>query len=257
MVACYISTGTTESFRDDYKANPSAWEALAVGKMVGWDESWLDIRSNKRASLEALMKPRFQRAADKGCDAFEGDNVDCYAKSECTTGMGGISMNDAKILQLSYNIWLAEQAHAYGMAYLLKNALGIIPDMISYVDGAINEQCMQYNECNTLKPFVDEDKAVFHVEYTKTLSKPCSNPGFSTKYCDGSTADGICNAGNWIECLPDSNPLPPTLYQDSNITTPTGSSTASPTGSSAAYSFSYSAMLILDMVILLFCMFLN
>jgi hypothetical protein len=38
-------------------------------------------------------------------------------------------------------------------------------DLVDYYDFAVNEQCLQYEECELLKPFIDLEKTVFHIEY--------------------------------------------------------------------------------------------
>ncbi len=230
IVTCYISTGTSEPFRQDVKDNQTAWNSLATIKMADWNEKWLDIRQEKRPLLEALMKPRFERAASIGCDAFEADNVDCYGNKECRKGMGKISFDDAKALEIGYIKWQAELAHSLGMAFILKNALAIIPDVIDFVDAAMNEQCLQYNECDTLKPFIDQNKAVFHVEYNnkKTICKNSYQKfGLSTRYCKGDPNQGLCKKGTWMSCQLAQDPLPPT-YTSDGPAPPTSSPTSKP-----------------------------
>ncbi len=56
----------------------------------------------------------------------------------------------------------------------LKNDLEQIPDLVDDFDFAINEQCHQYAECGTYKPFLDAGKAVLHVEYELTTRQFCS-----------------------------------------------------------------------------------
>ncbi|CAF0949214.1 unnamed protein product [Rotaria sp. Silwood1] len=67
--------------------------------------------------------------------------------------------------QLTYNIWLAQEAHARDLSIGLKNDVDQVRDLVSYFDWAINEQCWEYNECNTLQPFITANKAVFNCEY--------------------------------------------------------------------------------------------
>ena len=61
--------------------------------------------------------------------------------------------------QLRYNIWLAERAHERGLSIGLKNDMEQILDLLSYFDWALNEQCFEYDECETLSPFIDAGKA--------------------------------------------------------------------------------------------------
>lgn len=96
------------------------------------------------------------------------------------------------------------------MAIGLKNAGAIIPSVLSSVDFSVNEQCAQYNECDTFTPFTDDDKPVFQIEYprgapggikTAAAKDSCGSKGsedFSivlkgmdldgwVQYCDGKT----------------------------------------------------------------------
>ena len=68
---------------------------------------------------------------------------------------------------------LAEAAHSLGLAIGLKNDLDQIKDLVSYFDFAVNEECFQYGECDTLKPFVAARKAVFGIEYNLANSSFC------------------------------------------------------------------------------------
>ena len=55
----------------------------------------------------------------------------------------------------------------------LKNDLDQVQALLPYFDWALNEQCFQYNECNTLVPFITAGKAVFEVEYSLSTSQFC------------------------------------------------------------------------------------
>ena len=103
------------------------------------------------------MAARLDLAARKGCDGVEPDNVDGYANPS------GFPLRGRD--QLTYNRWLAEQAHQRGLSVGLKNDLGQIPDLVDLFDWALNEECFQYDECEELLPFVQAGKAVFGVEY--------------------------------------------------------------------------------------------
>ena len=160
-VICYFSAGSHENWRPDTAAFP----ALVLGRALdGWaGERWLDIR--KLDILIPIMRARMAQAAQKGCDGVDPDNVDGYSNN---TGFP-LSYND----QLAYNVALAEAAHELGLAIGLKNDVDQIKDLENYFDFAVNEECFQYSECNTLKPFVDAGKAVFGIEYNLSNSSFC------------------------------------------------------------------------------------
>ena len=108
VVICYFSAGSWEDWRPDAADFP----ANVKGNSNGWPgEKWLDIRNI--AALSPIMQARLDLAVDKGCDGVEPDNVDGYNNK---TGFP-LTGND----QLTYNRWLADQAHARGLSVGLKN----------------------------------------------------------------------------------------------------------------------------------------
>ena len=151
-VICYFSAGSRENYRSD----ASDFASADIGKtMDGWpDEKWVDIRSN---AVREIMAKRLDLAAQKGCDGVEPDNVDAYANDS------GFALTGAD--QLSYNRFLAAEAHARGLAVGLKNDLDQVAELVDLFDFAVNEQCAEYEECELLAPFIAQDKPVFQAEY--------------------------------------------------------------------------------------------
>ena len=106
---------------------------------------------------------------------------------------------------------LAPAASASGMAIGLKNAGGIVGDLVDTVQFSVNEQCAQYKECDTFAPFIDAGKPVFHIEYPngdkespKVLSqadasKYCVKDGAGTDITQFSTVLKIINLNTWTE----------------------------------------------------------
>ncbi|MHC5909163.1 endo alpha-1,4 polygalactosaminidase [Streptomyces sp. S6] len=161
-VICYISTGAYEDWRPDAEKFPRS----VIGESNGWDgESWLDIR--RLAILEPLMAARLDMCKSKGFDAVEPDNMDGYLNRT------GFPLTPAD--QLTYNRLIAKLTHARGMSVGLKNDMSQIPQLLNDFDFAVNEQCAQYKECDTLTPFITANKAVFHVEYELPTNKFCTD----------------------------------------------------------------------------------
>ncbi len=159
-VVCYLSAGTWENWRPDASAFPAA----VKGNGNGWPgERWLDIR--RLDVLGPIMQARLDQCKAKGFDGVDPDNMDGY------TNNTGFPLTAAD--QLRYNRYLADAAHARGLAVGLKNDLDQIPDLVSAFDWVLNEQCFEYSECNTLLPFINAGKPVFHVEYNLTTSQFC------------------------------------------------------------------------------------
>ena len=163
-VICYFSAGSYEDWREDEADFPEE----ALGKdLDGWDgENWLDITNE---TVRKIMAARMDLAAEKGCDGVEPDNVDGYSNK---TGFD-LSYDD----QLDYNIFLAEAAHERGLAVALKNDVEQVDDLVDYFDFSINEECFEYDECETLEPFIEQGKPVFHTSYVDEESELSDKAG--------------------------------------------------------------------------------
>lgn len=172
-VICYFSAGTYENWRPDRKQFPERVIGLALDDWPG--ERYLDIR-NKR--VRQIMKQRLNLAVRKGCDAVDPDNVDGYRNRS------GFPLKARH--QLSFNRFLANEAHKRGLAIGLKNDMPQIRQLVNVFDFAVNEECFQYQECNAMKPFIAQGKPVLSIEYgpfKQTARKVCSKAtplGFST-----------------------------------------------------------------------------
>lgn len=161
-VACYVSAGSVE----DYRADAVDFPADVVGKpLAGWpDERWLDVR--RIDLLTPVMRARIADCADKGFDAIEFDNVDGWTHD---TGFA-ITRADS----LRYLRWLIREGHEQELAVGLKNALGLIRSLAGRVDWALNEQCVEYDECDRYAPLVRRDVPVFVLEYAGRTERVCA-----------------------------------------------------------------------------------
>ena len=111
------------------------------------------------------MQSRMDLAVEKKCDGVEPDNIDGYTND---TGFKLTYDN-----QIKYNKWLANEAHKRGLSIGLKNDIEQVADLVYDFDFAINEQCFEYEECDALKLFVREGKAVFGAEYEMKMKEFC------------------------------------------------------------------------------------
>ena len=160
-VICYISAGTFENWRPDASLFPAAVKGDAVS---GWQgEQWLDIR--QWSALQPIMEARMDLCTSKGFDGIELDNVDGYDNRT------GFPLTAAD--QLTFNRALASSAHARNLSAALKNDIDQVPDLVGQFDWALNEQCFEYDECDSLQPFLDAHKAVFNAEYNLPTSAFC------------------------------------------------------------------------------------
>lgn len=161
-VICYFSAGSFEDWRSDASAFPPDVLGSPLADWPG--ERWLDIR--RTDVLGPIMAARLDLAKSKRCDGVDLDNVDGYSN------LSGFPLQAEE--QLYYNQWLAQSAHARGLAVGLKNDLGQITQLVADFDFAINEQCAQYQECHLLTPFIAANKAVFQIEYQGKKTKVCA-----------------------------------------------------------------------------------
>jgi len=107
--------------------------------------------------------------------------------------------------------FLSNTAHSYNLSIGLKNSLDILPSLSGQIQFAVNEQCVQYNECSSYASMIQGGLPVFHIEYVSTdmqgtdsaskseLNSDCSDSGLSTvlknqdldgwvEYCNGDIA---------------------------------------------------------------------
>ena len=169
VAICYLDVGSWESYRPDAGRFPRS----VIGRRYeGFpDERWLDIAHFRR--FAPILERRFRLCARKGFDAVEPDNV---AGFENRTGF---DLTAAE--QLRFNRWVAARVRALGMAVALKNDPRQVRALLPRFDFAIVEQCFQYEECESYKPFVSDGKAVFEAEYELEPSA----------YCDAAKALGF------------------------------------------------------------------
>jgi hypothetical protein len=153
-VICYISVGSWEDKRPDADQFP---EEVLGNDYEGWPgERWLDIR--RIDLLAPIMLARLDLCRSKGFDGVEPDNIQIY---DNRTGFP-LSYQD----QLNYARWLADAAHARGLAIGLKNAPDMVKDTLDIFDFAITEDAFYYHWIDQMLPFVTAGKAVFAAEYT-------------------------------------------------------------------------------------------
>ncbi|PGH17214.1 hypothetical protein AJ80_04923 [Polytolypa hystricis UAMH7299] len=153
-VICYFSAGTYEDWRDD----KDDFKPEDIGKeLEDWaDENWLDLRSE---NVRNIMLKRLDVAKDKGCDGVDPDNTDGY---ENDNGLD-LTRDDS----LAYLNFLADAARERNLSIGLKNTLELVEDLVDKMQWSVNEQCVEYEECDDLRPFIDAGKPVFHLEYPK------------------------------------------------------------------------------------------
>lgn len=153
-VICYFSAGSYENWRPDEQN----FDLADLGRSLnGWPgERWLNISSQ---NVRKVMVARLDLATEKVCDGVDPDNVDGYDNDN------GLGLTQAD--SVNYLEFLADAAHHRNLSIGLKNAGAILPNVIDIMQWSVNEQCVQYDECDVYAPFIQQGKPVFHVEYPK------------------------------------------------------------------------------------------
>lgn len=164
-VICYMSAGSWENWRGDAGQFPQS----VIGKdYINWKgEKWLDIR--RIDTIGPIFKKRLDMCQQKGFDAVEPDNIHGYQED---TGFS-LTYND----QLTFNKWIAQEAHSRGLLIGLKNDSEQVKDLLPYFDFAITEDCFQQGWCSAMSALISDGKPVFAAEYTDTgmtTNKFCS-----------------------------------------------------------------------------------
>ena len=104
--------------------------------------------------------------------------------------------------------FLANEAGKFNMSTGLKNAGDIIPSVLDFIAFSVNEQCVQYSECETFAPFVDTGKPVFNIEYPdgapdkvtdEKREEICSRKGKSEGADQFSTVIKTMDLDGWVE----------------------------------------------------------
>lgn len=178
---CYVSAGTAERFRPDYRKYVR-FDRRHAGKLIGKpfsrvfpNEYWLNIKNGRgqRDFILRRVEARTRKCGRAGFDGVEYDVVDAYAQSRKVTGW-----RIRPRAQLVFNRALAGIAHRNGLSVALKNDLGQLERLQAHFDYAINEQCFSYHECTTGRgqgygAFTRTGKAVFQVEYRLSRRRFC------------------------------------------------------------------------------------
>jgi len=156
---CYVDVGTWENWRPDASKFPKS----VLGKPDGgWPgERWLDVRAT--GILEPLMTARMQMCASKGFDGVDPDNLDGY------TNNTGFPLTYAQ--QLSYDTWVAQEAHAINLTVAEKGDNNQVADLDKVFDYAVVEQCYVQGWCKQFAPYTQRNALVVDVEYNIPQSR--------------------------------------------------------------------------------------
>ena len=171
---CYLDVGSFEPYRPDSSQYPTY---LKLQQDPNWPaEYFLDVTDvfKPGSVLATILTNRFRMCKEKGFSAIDPDNLQ---NDENVTG-GRITLQQ----QIDFNGWVADQAHAQGLAVTQKNGpdKSLLRDrtgkmMVEKFDGILNEECQQYGECSALSEYARRGKLALNIEYTTALDCALSN----------------------------------------------------------------------------------
>jgi hypothetical protein len=165
---CYVNAGSWQPGFPDSDEYP---EYLKIQRDPDWPEEYfLDVTDvfKPGSVLARILRARFALCKSKGFDAVEPDNLQ---NDENVSG-GRITLQQ----QIDFNGWIADEAHAAGLAVFQKNG----PDkilrrdrtgklMVEKFDGILNEECQEWDECEPLAEYVRRGKLALNTEYAVAL----------------------------------------------------------------------------------------
>ena len=150
--------GAWESWRPDAGQFPQP----VIGQRTEGraDQRWLDIR---QASLRPILERRVDLCRDRGFDGVLFAGLDGYARNS------GFDLTADQ--QLAFNRWLAEVAHARGLAAGIINDLDQAAELANAFDFLIADACIDQSNCAAVQPFLAANKPVFLLDYTNVARR--------------------------------------------------------------------------------------
>ncbi|KAF4630163.1 hypothetical protein G7Y89_g7983 [Cudoniella acicularis] len=191
-VFCYFNGGAYDNQQDI----PNPFSTADVGKkMINYDhEFWLNLRS---PAVREVMRQRIVQAKNMGCDGVDPDNVDGYCtdkgKDGCETG-DRTGFTQTKSDTVEFMLFLASVAHSSSngnpIAIGLKNAGEVAANktLMDAMQWSVNEQCVETQDCDELRTFIDNQRPVFHVEYKDEFESKVP-PGSIQMACNGNNTN--------------------------------------------------------------------
>ncbi len=215
LVICRISTGALRLTDPDarkfpgYEATPpDRPTAPAADSVIGWstgtaDERFLDIRAASRSTWVSIMWKRFDLAVQLGCDGIEPDRNDVAVSDPGWT----MTPDD----QRTWFEEVARQAHQRELSVGMVNGTtipGQVDSLADNFDWMLVERCGEYDDCDTTRPFINLQKAVFAIDYQTDID---GNPLSMTSACmhhqlaminEGLIKDTALSSAYRAQCVP-------------------------------------------------------
>jgi hypothetical protein len=207
-VVCHFDTGMLDLSLPDaakfpgYHADPAMipdHKPPEAGSAIGWrvgtsQKRWLDLRAASRPAWTKVLFARFALAKQIGCDGVDTDGNSAGGTSDAA-GLTGfaITANDS----LSWFADIVTAGHAQELSTGMRdgdNVASQIDASADKFDWEIIERCGEpdFEDCDVTRPFVNEQKAVFAIDYDHDL---VGDPQSSLAVCQAQgaamIADGI------------------------------------------------------------------
>jgi Glycoside-hydrolase family GH114 len=149
-VVCWFSAGiSTWSDPDRNTVLPATGPDIVPGQ----PERWIDLGSS---IVRDAMLVRLDQAVALGCDAVEPGDIDGYLADS------GLPLTREGTVE--FVAWLADGAHARGLAIALHDGNELAADLEPAVDLAMDYGCMAAGTCAQLGVFGSAGKLVLHAE---------------------------------------------------------------------------------------------
>ena len=149
-VVCWFSAGiSTWSDPDRDAVLPATGPDIVEGQ----PERWMDLGS---PLVRDAMLARLDQAAALGCDAVEPSDIDGYLADS------GLPLTREGTVE--FVAWLAEGAHARGLAIALHDGNELAGELEPAVDLAMDYGCLAAGTCAELGAFTAAGKVVLHAE---------------------------------------------------------------------------------------------
>jgi hypothetical protein len=149
-VICWFSAGISTWSDPD---RDTIYPATGPDIVPGQPERWIDLGS---AIVRDAMLGRLDQAVALGCDAVEPGDIDGYLADS------GVPLTREGTVE--FVAWLAEEAHARGLAIALHDGNELAADLEPAVDLAMDYGCLAAGTCEQLAVFGAAGKLVLHAE---------------------------------------------------------------------------------------------
>jgi hypothetical protein len=171
IVVCHIDVGAialddpdASKFPGFEATPPDRPIAPKPGSVIGWStieptKRFLDLREASQALWSATMAKRYDLAKQLGCDAVEGDYNDQVGQD---TGFA-ITPPDVVAAYTSF----AAEVHTRELSAGQKNGNLLTPGLVDLFDWMLIERCGEFDDCDTARPYIDQNKTVFALDYVR------------------------------------------------------------------------------------------